>query len=69
MRLFKKWGFRKNKRAHDWEFIDRSIKRRKNEGKESEVFHNGLLIPKQRVEKEIARNVTTLQQMNYATGT
>lgn len=56
---------RKNKRSVDWEYVDRCTKKRKEEGKESHVFHNGKLLPKSKVRKEIGRYVSTLQQVTY----
>jgi len=50
-----KWGFRKNSTKEDWEFIAHRMKRRKLQGKQSEVYINGSLASIRKVKKEISR--------------
>ncbi|KAI9927581.1 hypothetical protein AWENTII_006411 [Aspergillus wentii] len=56
---FKKWGFRKNFRAEEWKAIQHHILKRKNAGRpDSDVYDNGLLVPKKKVQKGTYRNGT-----------
>jgi hypothetical protein len=40
----------------DWMAIDHHTSKRKREGKENEVLHNGVVVPPKKVRKEILRN-------------
>ncbi|KAL3471197.1 ankyrin repeat-containing domain protein [Aspergillus californicus] len=52
------WGVGKNASPEIWDFVNRRIKKRKLEGKESAVVLFGHHQPQRKVIKEIARNVT-----------
>ncbi|TVY16175.1 putative ankyrin repeat protein [Lachnellula arida] len=54
---FKKWGWRKNIAAPEWQSINKTIVRRHDRGRKSEVYLNNVLIPNAKVRKEISRNV------------
>jgi hypothetical protein len=54
----KAWGIGKNANASTWEFIDKVKRKRKLEGKDSEIVLYGRKQSRRKVEKEIARNVT-----------
>jgi hypothetical protein len=54
---FKKWRWRKNISTAEWGLIDKALLRRREEGRESEVYFNNIRIPDTRVRKEISRHV------------
>jgi hypothetical protein len=54
-RHFAKWGFRKNIAESDWIQIGRQIEERKRVGKDSDVYRNGVIIPRDKIRKSIAR--------------
>lgn len=53
---FKKWGFRKNRTADEWDIVARKLAGRKRKHKESEVFLNGNLINPKKLRKETLRH-------------
>ena len=55
-RQFGKWNFRKNRKQHDWASASRIIKRRKRDGKDSNVYIDGVLLAAKKVRKESSRN-------------
>ncbi|PQE30341.1 Ankyrin repeat-containing domain protein [Rutstroemia sp. NJR-2017a WRK4] len=60
---FKKWGFRKNMNDGDWKRVYKKFQQRKlNRRPESAVLFNGVLIPQDKVKKEIARHVPPTYQ-------
>jgi len=64
---FKKWGFRKNLKKNDWEYVHTRIEQRIIDGRgPSAVFHNDTLIPQEKVKKEIKRYIPLSYQ--YAPG-
>ncbi|KIV98128.1 hypothetical protein PV10_01808 [Exophiala mesophila] len=53
---FKKWNFRKGLAQHEWLLVDSKIKERKREsGKESEVYLSGVPLDSQKVKKAVSR--------------
>ena len=54
--IFKKWQYTKNLKPSQWQYVDNQIKKRKADGKESEVYHNGALIASKKLKKELGRN-------------
>jgi hypothetical protein len=54
-RRFKAWGFQKNKKKDDWELVAFKVKKRKKEGKLSEVTMDGKPVPAKRLRKELSR--------------
>ncbi|TVY50444.1 Ankyrin repeat domain-containing protein 50 [Lachnellula cervina] len=54
---FKKWGWRKNIATAEWQSINKTIVRRNDKGRKSEIYLNNVLIPNAKVRKEISRNV------------
>ncbi|PQE07798.1 multiple ankyrin repeats single kh domain protein [Rutstroemia sp. NJR-2017a BVV2] len=63
---FKKWGFRKNMNDGDWKRVYNKFHQRKlNRCPESAVLFNGVLIPHEKVKKEIARHVPLTYQSTY----
>ncbi|OCK89480.1 uncharacterized protein K441DRAFT_278185 [Cenococcum geophilum 1.58] len=62
-RHFRKWGFRKNVNPSVWKFINHRQSKRKRAGKESDVYIDGVLVPKDKIRKEIGRNsVSTIEK-------
>ncbi|RYP06498.1 hypothetical protein DL765_009465 [Monosporascus sp. GIB2] len=60
---FKKWGFRKNRAGIEYKILSRKIEKRKKAGKESDVFVNGILLPREKVENGIRHHgyITTIE--------
>lgn len=56
--MLKVWGVGKNANSEKWGYVDRTIKKRKLQGKESDVLFYGQHQSHSKVMKEIARNVT-----------
>jgi len=52
---FKKWQFRKNRTASEWNIVARKLAKRKDEYKESEVVLNGNLLDPKKLRKETLR--------------
>ena len=55
-RHFKQWGLRKNLKSHEWKAIRHHTSKRKFNGKESDLYVDGILIPNKKVRKETSRN-------------
>ncbi|KAL3459198.1 ankyrin repeat-containing domain protein [Aspergillus heterothallicus] len=54
----KQWKISKNATSDMWIYVNKTIRQRQTEGKETNVFLHGKLLPRRKVIKEIARNVT-----------
>ncbi|KAF2817365.1 ankyrin [Mytilinidion resinicola] len=54
-RQFKKWQLKKYSKSDQWKAIGHKLQKRKREGKESEVYLDGELVPPQKVMKAVAR--------------
>lgn len=67
-RMFKKWGIRRYSNVRDWRKIDRCIRKRRSKGKASNVILYGHPISQDKLEKEIARNVSFTDRMFDAKG-
>lgn len=67
-RVFKKWGLRRYSNARDWKRIDRCIRKRRSKGKASNVILYGNPISQDKLEKEIARNVSFTDRIFDAKG-
>lgn len=55
-RQFKIWKFRKNLKSHEWIFVHYRFNKRERNGKESELYVDGVLVPKKKIKKETARH-------------
>jgi hypothetical protein len=55
IRKLKECGIEKNSTNDKWKYIARQLEKRALEGKESEIYINGRLIPKKKVKKEVSR--------------
>jgi hypothetical protein len=53
------WGIKKYNSGNDWKLIERETRKRKADGKESDVTMRGRKFTKAETEKEIARHVQT----------
>lgn len=51
----KEWGFQKNHTKDDWKIIGQKVGLRKRTAKESNVYLDGELMPRKRLQKEISR--------------
>ncbi|KUJ14548.1 ankyrin, partial [Mollisia scopiformis] len=54
-RKFKQWNFSKYSTSDKWKFVARELEKRKRDGKESETYINGKLIPNKKIKKETSR--------------
>jgi hypothetical protein len=52
---FKAWNFRKNLKGAEWRQLRRKILARKREGKESDVYLEGVLLPAKKVKRALGR--------------
>ncbi|KAH8651560.1 ankyrin repeat-containing domain protein [Tricladium varicosporioides] len=55
-RKFDEWGFKKNSTDAKWKFIARKLQKRNLEGKESDTYIDGKLVPRKKVKKEVSRH-------------
>ena len=55
-RHFKRWHMRKNLKSHEWKAVRHHSAKRKLNGKESDVYVDGILISHKKVRKETMRN-------------
>ncbi len=71
-RQFKKWGFVKNLADNKsyWTAVSHQMRKRKRDGKESQVVVNGQVIDAKKVRKEVLRHATSpgrkLHALNYS---
>ena len=68
VRKLDQWGFKKNSTHEEWKFVARQLKKRNLEGKRSDTYINGKLIPRKKVMKEVSRYVTSSGQQMPITG-
>ena len=54
-RRLKQWGFVKNTPEESWKYIAHQVQKRKLKGKESETYVKGILIPDEKLKREISR--------------
>ncbi|KAL1622613.1 hypothetical protein SLS56_008660 [Neofusicoccum ribis] len=67
---FKKWNFRKNvlkgQAERQWKTVKWKVEKRKRDGKDSNVYVDGVLPPNKKVKKEMARyNLTTIERLDF----
>jgi hypothetical protein len=63
-KYFKRWKFRKNLTKEEWTPVRQKVLARKREGKESDVYLEGVLMPAKKVKRGIGRYQQTLYDMN-----
>lgn len=56
IRKFEQWDFKKNSTDAKWKFIAQKSQKRTLEGKESDIYLDGKLVPRKKVKKEISRH-------------
>lgn len=56
IRKFEQWDFKKNSTDAKWKFIAQKTEKRTLEGKESDIYLDGKLVPRKKVKKEISRH-------------
>jgi hypothetical protein len=56
IRKFEHWGFKKNSTDEKWKYIGYKLQKRNLEGKESDTYVNGKLVPRKKVKKEVPRH-------------
>jgi len=56
IRKFDQWGFKKNSTDGNWKYIAHKLQKRNLEGKESDTYVNGKLVPRKKVKKEVSRH-------------
>jgi hypothetical protein len=67
-RQFKSWKFRKNIKDDEWKFVQARVQKRKRDGKESNVYVDGVLMPATKMRKEVARHDWRNVYERYNTG-
>lgn len=63
-KYLKRWKFRKNLTKEEWTPVRHKVLARKREGKESDVYLEGVLMPAKRVKRGIGRYQQTHCEMN-----
>ncbi|KAH7371173.1 ankyrin repeat-containing domain protein [Pyrenochaeta sp. MPI-SDFR-AT-0127] len=63
-KYFKRWKFRKSLTKEEWTPVRHKVNARKREGKESDVYLEGVLMPAKKVKRGIGRYQQTLCEMN-----
>ena len=63
-KYFKRWKFRKSLTKEEWAPIRHKVLARKREGKESDVYLEGVLMPAKKVKRGIGRYQQTNCEMN-----
>ncbi|KAH6642896.1 hypothetical protein C7974DRAFT_112528 [Boeremia exigua] len=66
-RTIRKLKVRKNRKKDDWKWVDRTRKRRAKQGKPTRFLYNDQIVSDESINKEISRNVSTMQQITTAT--
>ena len=56
IRKFDQWGFKKNSTDGNWKYIAHKLQKKDLEGKESDTYVNGKLVPRKKVKKEVSRH-------------
>lgn len=63
-KYFKRWNFRKSLSKEEWKPVRHKVLARKREGKESDVYLEGVLMPAKKVKRGIGRYQQTHCKMN-----
>ncbi|KAI1778010.1 ankyrin [Hypoxylon cercidicola] len=61
----KEWGFKKNLTPNDWRYIDRSMKERESQLKESVVIYSGMRLDQNKVKKQMNRTKDVTLSKKY----
>lgn len=65
VRQLSKWQVKKNSKGEEWKFIAHRLRKRDREGKDSETYINGELVPRKKIKKEISRHVLPRFERDY----
>jgi hypothetical protein len=67
---FKEWGFKKNHTKEDWKIMGHKVGKRKRAAKESDVYIDGEMMPRKKLQKEISRQgyMSFTELLNQAHG-
>lgn len=68
IRKFEQWGFKKNSTDENWKYIAHKLQKRNLEGKESDTYVNGKLVPRKKVKKEVSRHSLPSRQIMLIPG-
>ncbi|MCJ1349153.1 hypothetical protein MMC31_007389 [Peltigera leucophlebia] len=63
----KKWDFRKNMTKKEWDYTLLRMRKRKFDGKESDVYFNGSKVPEKKVKKQMSRHFSLIQEQFFDT--
>ncbi|RFU25811.1 hypothetical protein B7463_g10515, partial [Scytalidium lignicola] len=64
VRKLRQLGIEKNSTNESWKYIAQKLNKRKRDGKDSEIYINGKLIPRKKINKEVSRyTLPSLEQM------
>jgi hypothetical protein len=63
-KYFKRWKFRKNLTKEEWTPVRHKVLARKREGKESDIYLEGVLMPAKKVKRGIGRYQQTRCEVN-----
>ena len=63
----RKWNIRKNLTNEEWNYTLLQVRKRKFDGKESDVYLNGRMVAEKRVKKEMSRHFTLTQEQSFGT--
>ncbi|MCJ1342795.1 hypothetical protein MMC31_000984 [Peltigera leucophlebia] len=61
----KKWDFRKNMTSKEWDYTILHIRKRKLDGKESDVYFNGSKVPEKKLKKQMSRHFPLTQDQVF----
>jgi hypothetical protein len=69
-RYFNEWGLSKKRKKDAYKVIGQKIKLRRTRGKDSDVYLDGELMPRKKIQKEISRQgyMTTSEQISQDHG-
>jgi len=65
VRQLSKWQLKKNSNGEKWKFIAHRVRKRDLDGKDSETYINGELVPSKKIKKEISRHVLPRFEHSY----
>ena len=63
----KKWDFRKNMTNKEWDYTLLRMRKRKFDGKESDVYFNGSKVPEKKLKKQMSRHFPLTQDQLFDT--
>ena len=66
----KKWEFKKRSKGEDWKALNYKIEKRKRQGKDTLLYHEGSLMPHKKRQKELSRQgyLSVTESLHWAQG-